>query len=264
MSGFATVLCALVSSVPSVEAAPPRPDRALYEQATRARTALQSSKRLQSRRQEWEKLVQRFRLVVSRYPQSGYSDNALMGEGDVYREMAARFKTPRYAENAQKAYRRLAAEYPSSSLADDALFAAFEIAKSTGSQREVAEAARAYLDAYPRSKRAGLVKSVFKRAAPVQEASLPKPPPPGLARVFNLRFWSGEESTRVVVDVEKEVTIRQNRVPSPERLFVDLVGTRLHPNLRNRSFPVGDGLLKQVRIAQNKDDVVRVVLDLRT
>jgi N-acetylmuramoyl-L-alanine amidase len=252
-----------VVSVGPALAASARPDRALYEQATRARTALQSSKRLVTRRNEWEKVIQAFRLVVSRYPQSGFSDNALMGEADLYREMAARFSTPRYAENAQKAYRRVATEYPSSSLADDALYAAFEIAQKYGGGRDVADAARAYLDAFPDSKRARLAKAALKRAAPVQEASLPKPPPPGLARVFNLRFWSGADSTRVVVDVEKEVTIRQDRVPSPDRLYVDLVGTRLHPNLRGRSFPVGDGLLEQIRIAQNKDDVVRVVLDFK-
>ena len=208
-------------------------------------------------------MIQRFRLVVSRYPQSGFSDNALLAEGDLYREMAVRFDTPRYAENAQKAYRRVAADYPSSSLCEEALYAAFEIAKQTGGRQDVADAARAYLDAFPGSKRARVVKAAMKKAAPVQEAALPKPPPPGLARVFNLRFWSGEASTRVVVDVEKEVPVRQDRVASPERLWVDLVGTRLHPNLQNRSFPVGDGLLEQVRIAQNKDDVVRVVLDFK-
>ena len=50
---------------------------------------------------------------------------------------------------------------------------------------------------------------------------------------------------------------------NPDRLWIDLVGTRLHPNLARRVFPVGDGLLEQVRIAQNRDDVVRVVLDFK-
>ena len=35
------------------------------------------------------------------------------------------------------------------------------------------------------------------------------------------------------------------------------------PTSRSRVFPVGDGLLEQVRIAQNRDDVVRVVLDFK-
>ena len=40
-------------------------------------------------------------------------------------------------------------------------------------------------------------------------------------------------------------------------------GTRLHPNLVDRMFPVGDGLLEQIRVGQNRDSVVRVVLDFR-
>jgi N-acetylmuramoyl-L-alanine amidase len=81
--------------------------------------------------------------------------------------------------------------------------------------------------------------------------------------VFNLRFWSGETSTRVVLDLEHEVKIRSDRIRDPDRLWLDLAGTRLHPNLSDRAFPVGDGLLKQVRIGQNRDDVVRVVLDFK-
>ncbi len=92
---------------------------------------------------------------------------------------------------------------------------------------------------------------------------MPSPPPPGLAQVFDLRFWSGDDSTRVVLDLEKKVEIKYDRVGNPDRLFVDLSRTRLHPNLTSRTFPVGDGLLAQVRIGQNKDDVVRVVLDFK-
>jgi N-acetylmuramoyl-L-alanine amidase len=81
--------------------------------------------------------------------------------------------------------------------------------------------------------------------------------------VFDLRSWSGDASTRVVIDVERRVELQSDRAHNPDRLWVDLVGTRLHPNLARRVFPVGDGLLEQVRIAQNRDDVVRVVLDFK-
>ncbi len=58
---------------------------------------------------------------------------------------------------------------------------------------------------------------------------------------------------------------RSSRTASsnPDRLWIDLIGTRLHPNLEKRVFPVGDGLLEQVRIAKNRDDVIRVVLDFK-
>jgi N-acetylmuramoyl-L-alanine amidase len=67
----------------------------------------------------------------------------------------------------------------------------------------------------------------------------------------------------VVLDLEKKVGIKYDRLASPDRLFVDLSRTRLHPNLTSRTFPVGDGLLAQVRIGQNQNDLVRVVLDFK-
>ena len=241
----------------------PSPDGALYREATEGLAALKASPRKQAQRGEWERVVLRFRRVIARYPQSGYCDNSLLAIGDLYRTMAKRLKSPRYEDDAVQAYRALVAGYPSSRLGEQALFSAFEIARASGDRKRIAAAAREYLDAFPRSARAAEVKAETRRRVSVQEAALPTPPPPGLAQVFNLRFWSGETSTRVVLDLEHEVKIRSDRIRDPDRLWLDLAGTRLHPNLSDRAFPVGDGLLKQVRIGQNRDDVVRVVLDFK-
>ncbi|MET0554768.1 MAG: N-acetylmuramoyl-L-alanine amidase [Vicinamibacteria bacterium] len=240
-----------------------RPDRALYTEAQQALATLKASPARAAKRPEWERVALKFQSVVARYPQSAYCDDALLTQGDIYRNMAARFKSARYGEQASDAYRMLVAEYPSSRHADDALFAVLELAQASGEEKRVAEAARAYLAAFPRSARASAVKAQLKKRAPVQAASLPQPPPPGLAQVFNLRFWSGEASTRVVIDVERKVPLKHDRIEKPDRLWIDLDGAHLHPNLTDRAFPVGDGLLEQVRIGQNRDRVVRVVLDFK-
>ena len=215
-----------------------------------------------ARKPEWEKVVMRFRRVVARYPQSGYCDNALLAIGDLYREMGRRFEAG-YSDDAVQAYRVLVAEYPSSSLGEKALFNVVEIARAGGDRKEMAQAAREYLDAFPDSARAAEVKAAVKKGGRAQEAALPTPPPRGLAQVFNLRFWSGANSTRVVLDVEKAVHYKYDRISNPDRLWVDLEGTRLHPNLLGKMFPVGDGLLEKIRIGQNKDTTVRVVLDFK-
>jgi N-acetylmuramoyl-L-alanine amidase len=240
-----------------------RPDRALYVEAQQALATLKASPARQAKRPEWERVALKFQSVVARYPQSAYCDDALLTQGDIYRNMATRFKSARYGEQAADAYRMLVAEYPSSRHADDALYAVLELAQATGEEKRIAEAGRAYLAAFPRSSRAAGVKGLLRKRAPVQAAALPQPPPPGLAQVFNLRFWSGEASTRVVVDVERKVEIKHDRIENPDRLWIDLDGTHLHPNLTDRAFPVGDGLLEQVRIGQNRDRVVRVVLDFK-
>ena len=246
---------------PRPAAAPARPDAALYREAQAAETRLRATAKRMAQRSEWESVVLRYRKVVARYPRSGYCDNALVATGTLYREMAQRFRAPRYREDALAAYSTLVAEYPSSSLGDAALWAAVEVARQTGERRKVTEAARAYLETYPEGKSASRVKKLLRQREPA--SPLPKSPPPGLARVFDLRSWSGDASTRVVVDLERKVRIQYDRAFAPDRLWVDLMGTRLHPNLAKRAFPVAGGLLEQVRIGQNRDDVVRVVLDFK-
>ncbi len=250
-------------AAPAKPAVDAKPDRALYQEAQAELAALKASPARLARRAEWERVALKFQRVVARYPQSAYCDDALLTQGDVYRNMATRFKGSRYEEQAIEAYRFLVAEYPSSRHSEAALWAVFELATATGDRKRVADAGREYLAAFPRSGRAKAVKAQLRQRVTVQEAALPQPPPPGLAQVFNLRFWSGESSTRVVIDVEKPVPLKHDRIRNPDRLWVDLEGTRLHPNLTDRALPVGDGLLEQVRIGQNRDRVVRVVLDFK-
>jgi N-acetylmuramoyl-L-alanine amidase len=238
-----------------------RPDAVLYREAQAAETRLRASPKRMAQRSEWETVVLKYRKVVARYPRSGYSDNALLACGTLYREMADRFRGPRYRDDALAAFRMLVAEYPSSSLGEQALWSAVEVARKGQDRRKVAETARAYLETYPEGRRAASAKRLLREREPA--SPLPRTPPPGLARVFDLRAWSGDASTRVVVDVERKVRIQFDRAYEPDRLWIDLIGTRLHPNLAQRSFPVSDGLLEQVRVGQNRDDVVRVVLDFK-
>ena len=258
----ATILavCLLVLP-PAATAASTKPARTLYQQAQSAQARLNKSTKLQSQRAEWEKVVLAYRKVVARYPRSGYCDNALLAVGNLYRGMAGRFRSDHYRSDAVAAYRMLVKEYPSSSLGDDALWAVVEIERDSGERRRLVTAGKSYLATFPRGKRASKVKKLMQQKAPATR--VPTPPPPGLARVFDLRFWSGKTSTRVVLDLESKVKLDSDRVGSPERLWIDMIGTRLHPNLEKRVFPVGDGLLDRVRIAQNRPDRVRVVLDFK-
>jgi N-acetylmuramoyl-L-alanine amidase len=265
------LLCALAPSLgAALPSGPPRaaspstprkPDTALFVEAQRAEATLRATKSRQARTAEWEKVVLAYRRVVARYPQSGYCDNALLAIGNLYREMSQRFRETHYEQDAVAAYRAVVSEYPSSRLGEEALWDVVQMAQASSDRRRIGDAGKAYLDAFPDAPRAREVKALLRRRTPT--APLPSPPPPGLAAVFDLRAWSGDSSTRVVLDLERKVKLAYDRIAGPDRLFVDLLGTRLHPNLKSRSFPVGDGLLEKIRIAQNKDDVVRVVLDFK-
>jgi N-acetylmuramoyl-L-alanine amidase len=83
------------------------------------------------------------------------------------------------------------------------------------------------------------------------------------ALVTGIRHWSTATYTRVAIDLGDNVTYEAARVPNPDRIYFDLHGTRLSPDLVGKSFSVtDDGFLKRVRAAQYSDDVTRVVLDV--
>lgn len=87
--------------------------------------------------------------------------------------------------------------------------------------------------------------------------------PPSERYVREIRFWTLEEVTRVAVETSHPVEYRYERLASPDRLFFDLQGMRPRPGLRGmQTIPVNDRLLMQIRMAETKRGVTRVVLDL--
>lgn len=81
--------------------------------------------------------------------------------------------------------------------------------------------------------------------------------------VTAVRFWSLGDTTRVVIETEKEFEFRSERVEDPERLVFDVLATRMGlAGKRLQSFSVGDQFLKKIRVAENMPGVTRVVFDL--
>jgi N-acetylmuramoyl-L-alanine amidase len=86
-------------------------------------------------------------------------------------------------------------------------------------------------------------------------------PAPG--KVTAVRFWSLGEVTRVAIEVSSDFRYRSDRLDNPDRLFFDIQGAR--PAMVSKGMhviPVGDALVKQIRIAETHPGVTRVVLDL--
>ena len=81
--------------------------------------------------------------------------------------------------------------------------------------------------------------------------------------VTSIRHWSTNVYTRVAIDLDEEVQYEAARVPNPDRIFFDLHGVKLSPELIGRSVEVtDDGYLKKIRAAQFSSDVTRIVLDV--
>ena len=101
------------------------------------------------------------------------------------------------------------------------------------------------------------------RAVQDASAQVPAHTRSGLATVSAIRHWSTPTYTRVAIDLGDEVQYEAARVPSPDRIYFDLHGTRLAQELAGKSFTVtDDGFLKRIRAAQYSNDMTRVVLDV--
>jgi N-acetylmuramoyl-L-alanine amidase len=113
----------------------------------------------------------------------------------------------------------------------------------------------------PKSRRvlsggAVLVSVVCLSAAFVSSATIP-------SKVTSVRFWSLGDVTRVAIEVSADFHYKADRLAEPDRLFFDISGARPEMNKKGMDvIPVGDPLLKQIRIAETQPGVTRVVLDL--
>jgi N-acetylmuramoyl-L-alanine amidase/putative methionine-R-sulfoxide reductase with GAF domain len=103
-------------------------------------------------------------------------------------------------------------------------------------------------------------------------ASLPAPPVPvpaenvpasGRALVSGVRHFNSNGVSTVVIDLKAAVQYRKNRLPSPERIYFDLLNTSLAPGLNGQITEVKDGLINRIRIAQPTENVTRVVLETK-
>ncbi|MEF3695555.1 N-acetylmuramoyl-L-alanine amidase, partial [Desulfolutivibrio sp.] len=114
-----------------------------------------------------------------------------------------------------------------------------------------------------------------KAAAPTETAaarqSVASPPPASAASPAMLGEISktgGEDYSRITLGLDRETTFRYQLLEktngedaAPRRLYIDLDNVRMGQAVRTDE-KIADGILRQIRAAYNKPDVVRVVLDI--
>ncbi|MDA2933283.1 N-acetylmuramoyl-L-alanine amidase [Acidobacteria bacterium AH-259-D05] len=172
-----------------------------------------------------------YRTVIDHDPTYGASDDALYAVATLYDEMASRFGGDLYRQRAIYYYDFMAREYPLTKHRKPALERAALLKRDSGTAPKAAAS----------SKEQGVETK--------------------LATVSEIRYWSNEDYTRVVIQLDREVEFRKHILSDPDRIYFDLQGARLQQNLRGKTYPVNDLFLKQLRVAQNRSTVVRVVLD---
>jgi N-acetylmuramoyl-L-alanine amidase len=282
---FAVPALARTSAAAQLEKA-----REYYEIARKAHSELEQIPMASRKEADYARVIAAFRRVYLTSPHFGNDTICLMAIGELSEEAARLFQLPKYFYTAINAYQFLVREYPKSQFRFDAQLSIGRIYRDDLQENKKAlEQYERYLKLYPRSAQAGDAQLAIARlrdetssdvrieagsdqaaaqaaaeAAPQAPASAPTSPnaPTGSAAlVSDIRYWATPGFSRVVIDVDRKVEFKVGRLPSPTRLYLDLQDARVIPP-SGKILSVGDEMLKQVRVAQFKPGVARVVLDL--
>jgi len=250
-------------------------------------------------RRDYERVINAYRLVYLGAPSSGRADPSVVAAAQMTEEMGRRFSDPDILRSAIQQYEFLRREYPGSKFRFDALFRIGEIYKDDLHEKPRAdEAFKEFLRRYPRNQFAEAARQALAEPAQQQAAlrskdankTASKDPKPSStsdsdddapqdnstketgaatqlpnnkpSRVIAIRHWSTPDYTRVAIDLEHGVKYQSQRIDNPDRIFFDLLNTKLDPKLAGKTLDVSDGLLKAIRTSQFKTGRTRVVLDL--
>ena len=222
----------------------------------------------------WEIIARAFYSIDRDYPNSPKAPNSLFLSGKMYEEMGERFNSQKDFDKSVEISRKFVRKYPYSNLADDAQLRVARIVEKEsksdayieydklvtdfpkGDMRTVALNKRQELAPFKPAKKAPLYKPRAKGQASTSRN--------GLTKVSQIRHWSTDDYTRVVIHLDKDSTYTSRLLKpdpqygTPPRLFVDIEGATVDKNLYVE--PIKKGLLEQIKFARNTKDTVRVVL----
>ncbi len=242
---------------------------------------------------DYKQVVTGYRRVALITPRAPEVPDSLLAVAELYTEMGDRFGRS-YYQSAADSYQFLVREYPTSRYCQDATLRAAKLQRDQlGDSALAKKTYEDFLKRYPRSPRkreaqealaelallqngdaTNGVTSNSTNASPTAEdvranapvhsggKSVGRPGSREIPRVRMIRADTNGDTTRVTIDLEDSVQYASGRIANPERIFFDLHAARLTPEVARGNVHVDGGLLTAVRVAQNHEGVVRVVLDV--
>jgi N-acetylmuramoyl-L-alanine amidase len=209
-----------------------------------------------------------FRNIYVKNPHFGHAGEAIFEEAAVFQEMGDKFGELDYYRTAIKRFLLLVKEYEGNQKCPDALERLGEIySKRLMDEVSAQDVYKTLKSEYPNSGAAlrlkhpvAASKSVTpqKPEEPLKQAETPHR---DISTLQSVRFWTANDYTRVSIDMDLETTFEKYRISDPERVYIDIPNAQISKELQERTFTVGDSILKQIRIAQNRANLIRVVLD---
>jgi N-acetylmuramoyl-L-alanine amidase len=236
---------------------------------------LAESARVLDDEKRFQSAIGQYEFLRKEYPGSKYRFDALFTIGEIFHEDLDD------VQKARESFEEFLRRYPNHRLADDART---ELHKIQEQEAVAAGNKSPFLPkALPKSSRRAGKEEKPDRSEKAESADNAAPadkdkaeehdstarteaPTPGHTRrlplVTSVRHWSTPDYTRVAIDVGDEIKYEAGRVPSPDRIFFDLHDTKLASELVGKSFDVEDGFLHRIRVAQFKQHISRVVLEV--
>ena len=248
----------------------------LLKQADASRAQLFASAKKRKYRHNWLRCIQKYDRIFTRYPQDEEAPWALFKEADLYQRLYRYSGLSKDLDKSIALFRKVADAYPSHRLADDAQYRVGEIYYQ---KKDMAQAYIEFLRVdikYPtgdmRAKARAKLEKLSALLGKKEEAKLAKNDERDSSKpvlVKDIRHWSTQNYTRVVVDMESRIAYRDHllrRDPAhnkPERLYLELLNARVSKEI-DSSIPIKGDLLQRVRAGQYRNDCVRVVLDINS
>jgi N-acetylmuramoyl-L-alanine amidase len=212
----------------------------------------------------FQSAIDSYNFLLKQYPGSRYRQQALYSIGLVQKDG---LHQPDMAEATLKDYIK---RYPKSDLASDAHVALKDIADAREKAKAQAEA-QALAAAQAQAAAQAKLQAQAKVQAAAATDALPelkgkvvdqRESENGTPRVLDVKTWNSENSARIVVTLDDTIAFNAARIAAPDRVYFDLHRAKLTLDIAKKNWDVKDGLLRSLRIGQNKDGVVRLVLDV--
>lgn len=191
--------------------------------------------------QQLRATVRAYETIVSRYPRSGYSDNALWQAGNLSLLAYELFGEASDRRASLRLLEKLRTQYPSSSL----LARVDEVVSR-------AETLRAAWAAPP-----PVVRAVIERPAPA-----PPPAPSSSVAIRDIKRTPLPDGMRVSIEMDAESSFRSERIASPDRVFFDFNGVMAAPALQDATLRFSDDIVREIRLGRHPQNTTRVVMDM--
>ncbi len=238
----------------------------------------------QNSRKAWINCIELYQRVYADHPESPWAPAGMYRTAQLYLELSRVSANERDKAEAVDLLKRIQGHYPKSAYKQRAI----HLLKQIDAQHEQVKAQQKQINVgegktdLPEQKTSLKKRTIRVHNRPAPEPALfsqkSKPEPVAEpdapvtystdTRVTGLRFWSNPEYTRVVIDADANRPFAHNllkRDPAlkkPQRLYIDLDGTRLGNGVPKHT-AINDDLLIQARAGQHTPHSVRVVIDIK-